>query len=78
MKYLTPSNPIKRPRGRPRKRPKKLRADKAYDSREARHELRKKGSRRGSPVEASKAVSGCDDTAGWLSAPARGFTAFVA
>jgi IS5 family transposase len=34
--------PIKRPRGRPRKRPKKLHADKAYDSWNCRHELRKR------------------------------------
>jgi transposase len=35
--------PIKRPRGRPRKRPDKLHADKAYESRENRGRLRKRG-----------------------------------
>jgi IS5 family transposase len=34
--------PIKRPKGRPRKRPKKLHADKAYDSWDCRHQLRKR------------------------------------
>jgi IS5 family transposase len=35
--------PIKRLRGRPRKRPKKLHADKAYDSRDQRRALRRRG-----------------------------------
>ena len=35
--------PIRRPRGRPRKRPAKLHADKAYDSREKRQALRRRG-----------------------------------
>jgi IS5 family transposase len=34
--------PIKRPRGRPRKRPEKLHADKAYNSWNCRHQLRKR------------------------------------
>lgn len=34
--------PIKRPAGRPRKRPAKLHADKAYDSKPLREELRKR------------------------------------
>jgi IS5 family transposase len=35
--------PVKGRRGRPRKRPEKLHADKAYDSRALREELRKRG-----------------------------------
>jgi transposase len=35
--------PIKRPRGRPRRRPDKLHADKAYDSRQRRADLRRRG-----------------------------------
>ena len=35
--------PIKRPRGRARRRPRKLHADKAYDSKALRAELRKRG-----------------------------------
>lgn len=34
--------PIKRPKGRPRKRPAKLHADKAYDSKPLREELRRR------------------------------------
>jgi hypothetical protein len=48
--------PIKRPVGRPRKRPAKLHADKAYDSKPRREELRRRGitprlARRGIRVE---------------------------
>ena len=35
--------PIKRPRGRPRRRPDKLHADKAYDARQRRAGLRRRG-----------------------------------
>ena len=35
--------PIKRPRGRPRKRPAKLHADKGYESRKNKRELRQRG-----------------------------------
>jgi IS5 family transposase len=35
--------PIRRPQGRPRKRPKQLHADKAYDAKKCRKELRRRG-----------------------------------
>ena len=42
-KTIDAITPIKRPAGRPRKRPSKLHADKAYDSREQRRALRRRG-----------------------------------
>jgi IS5 family transposase len=41
-KLIDSVEPIKRSKGRPRKRPKKLHADKAYDARNCRQDLRKR------------------------------------
>ena len=41
-KLIDSVEPIKRSKGRPRKRPKKLHADKAYDARKCRQDLRKR------------------------------------